>query len=37
MGIVNLLGGNVATIGSQFHYVLADGTQATASRSSCRN
>ncbi|EGP1155956.1 C4-dicarboxylic acid transporter DauA [Salmonella enterica] len=27
MGIVNLLGGNVATIGSQFHYVLADGTQ----------
>ncbi|EBA8404172.1 C4-dicarboxylic acid transporter DauA [Salmonella enterica] len=25
MGIVNLLGGNVATIGSQFHYVLADG------------
>ncbi len=23
MGIVNLLGGHVATIGSQFHYVLA--------------
>ena len=27
MGIVNLLGGHVATIGSQFHYVLADGSQ----------
>lgn len=27
MGIVNLLGGDVATIGSQFHYILADGTQ----------
>jgi SulP family sulfate permease len=27
MGIVNLAGGHVATIGSQFHYVLADGTQ----------
>ncbi|WP_097164359.1 C4-dicarboxylic acid transporter DauA [Enterobacter sp. CC120223-11] len=26
MGIVNLLGGHVATIGSQFHYVLSDGT-----------
>ncbi|XTZ40519.1 C4-dicarboxylic acid transporter DauA [Salmonella enterica] len=24
---VNLMGGDVATIGSQFHYVLADGTQ----------
>ena len=27
MGIVNLLGGHVATIGSQFHYILADGSQ----------
>ena len=27
MGIVNLLGGHVATIGSHFHYVLADGSQ----------
>jgi SulP family sulfate permease len=27
MGVVNLLGGHVATIGSQFHYVLSDGTQ----------
>lgn len=27
MGVVNLLGGQVATIGSQFHYLLADGTQ----------
>lgn len=27
MGVVNLLGGRVATIGSQFHYVLADGSQ----------
>lgn len=27
MGIVNMLGGHVATIGSQFHYVLGDGTQ----------
>ena len=27
MGIVNLLGGHVATIGSQFHYVPADGSQ----------
>ncbi len=27
MGIVNLMGGHVATIGSQFHYVLADGSQ----------
>ena len=27
MGVVNLLGGQVATIGSQFHYVLADGSQ----------
>lgn len=27
MGIVNLLGGHVATIGSQFHYVLVDGSQ----------
>ena len=27
MGIVNLVGGHVATIGSQFHYILADGTQ----------
>ncbi|XNM80673.1 hypothetical protein ACLK1U_06910 [Escherichia coli] len=27
MGIVNLLAGHVATIGSQFHYVLADGSQ----------
>ncbi|ELY3543693.1 C4-dicarboxylic acid transporter DauA [Cronobacter turicensis] len=27
MGIVHLLGGNVATIGSRFHYLLADGTQ----------
>ena len=26
MGIVNLLGGHVATIGSQFHYILADGS-----------
>ena len=25
--MVNLLGGDVATIGSQFHYQLADGTQ----------
>lgn len=27
MGVVNLLGGEVATIGSRFHYVLADGAQ----------
>ncbi|MGF7448947.1 SulP family inorganic anion transporter, partial [Klebsiella michiganensis] len=27
MGVVNLLGGHVATIGSQFHYILADGSQ----------
>lgn len=27
MGIVNLLGGHVATIGSQFHYVPTDGSQ----------
>lgn len=27
MGVVNLLGGSVATIGSQFHYILADGSQ----------
>lgn len=27
MGIIHLLGGNVATIGSRFHYLLADGTQ----------
>lgn len=27
MIVVNLVGGHVATIGSQFHYVLADGTQ----------
>ncbi|WP_371316096.1 C4-dicarboxylic acid transporter DauA [Enterobacter sp. ENT03] len=27
MMVVNLAGGHVATIGSQFHYVLADGTQ----------
>jgi MFS superfamily sulfate permease-like transporter len=27
MAIVNMLGGHVATIGSQFHYVLADGSQ----------
>ncbi|XPE44166.1 hypothetical protein ACNKHV_07480 [Shigella flexneri] len=27
MGLLNLLGGDVATIGSQFHYVLADGSQ----------
>ncbi|MDM6867338.1 SulP family inorganic anion transporter, partial [Escherichia coli] len=27
MGIVNLTGGHVATIGSQFHYILADGSQ----------
>ncbi|EGT5650651.1 C4-dicarboxylic acid transporter DauA [Cronobacter sakazakii] len=27
MGVVHLLGGNVATIGSRFHYLLADGTQ----------
>lgn len=27
MGIVNVLGGDVATIGSRFHYLLADGTQ----------
>lgn len=26
MGIVNLLGGYVATIGLQFYYVLADGS-----------
>lgn len=26
MGVVNLLGGHVATIGSQFHYILADGS-----------
>ncbi|XPE69048.1 hypothetical protein ACNKHP_01830 [Shigella boydii] len=25
--MLNLLGGDVATIGSQFHYVLADGSQ----------
>ncbi len=32
MGIVNLLGGNVATIGSQFHYVplTAPGTHPAA-------
>ena len=28
MAVVNLVGGHVATIGSQFHYVLADGSQA---------
>ncbi|MCD2437034.1 C4-dicarboxylic acid transporter DauA [Cronobacter sakazakii] len=27
MGVVHLLGGNVATIGSRFQYLLADGTQ----------
>ncbi|HGU0753014.1 TPA: C4-dicarboxylic acid transporter DauA [Cronobacter sakazakii] len=27
MGVVHLLGGNVATICSRFHYLLADGTQ----------
>ncbi|ELY6304477.1 C4-dicarboxylic acid transporter DauA [Cronobacter sakazakii] len=27
MGVVHLLGGNVATIGSRFNYLLADGTQ----------
>ena len=27
MAVVNMLGGQVATIGSQFHYVLADGSQ----------
>lgn len=27
MGVVNLVGGHVATIGSQFHYILADGSQ----------
>lgn len=27
MGVVSLLGGHVATIGSQFHYVLSNGTQ----------
>lgn len=27
MGVVNLLGGDVATIGSRFHYLLSDGTQ----------
>ncbi|ELQ6240703.1 C4-dicarboxylic acid transporter DauA [Cronobacter sakazakii] len=27
MGVVHMLGGNVATIGSRFHYLLADGTQ----------
>jgi SulP family sulfate permease len=27
MAIVNMLGGHVATIGSQFHYILADGSQ----------
>ncbi|MBF3339821.1 C4-dicarboxylic acid transporter DauA, partial [Leptospira borgpetersenii serovar Hardjo-bovis] len=27
MGVVHLLGGNVATSGSRFHYLLADGTQ----------
>lgn len=27
MVIVNLTGGHVATIGSQFHYILADGSQ----------
>ncbi len=37
MLVVNLLGGHVATIGSQFHYVLADGSQATAFRNCCRN
>ncbi|MGU0160035.1 SulP family inorganic anion transporter [Escherichia coli] len=37
MGIVNLLGGHVATIGSQFHYVLADGSRVTVFRNCCRN
>ncbi len=37
MLVVNLLGGDVATIGSQFHYQLADGTQAMAFRSCCRS
>ncbi|MGU0044443.1 hypothetical protein ACVXHA_27980 [Escherichia coli] len=37
MGIVNLLGGHVATIGSQFHYVLADGFRVTVFRNRCRN
>ncbi len=27
MAVVNMFGGHVATIGSQFHYVLADGSQ----------
>ena len=27
MGVVNLFGGHVATIGSQFHYILTDGSQ----------
>ncbi|WP_407830037.1 C4-dicarboxylic acid transporter DauA [Trabulsiella odontotermitis] len=27
MAVVNMMGGQVATIGSQFHYVLADGSQ----------
>ncbi|ALB55251.1 Putative sulfate permease [Cronobacter universalis NCTC 9529] len=27
MGVVHLLGGNVTTIGSRFHWLLADGTQ----------
>ncbi len=37
MLVVNLLGGDVATIGSQFHYQLADGTQGNGFRSCCRS
>lgn len=37
MGVVNLFGGHVATIGSQFHYILTDGSGATVSRSCCRS
>lgn len=37
MGIVNLLGGDVATIDSQFHYILSDGNKVMASRSFYRS
>ncbi len=37
MGIVNLLGGHVATIGSQFHYVPPMVLRVTVFRNCCRN
>jgi SulP family sulfate permease len=37
MGVVNLLGGHVATIGSQFHYSWPTAARATVFRSCCRS